>query len=60
MLSPPPSIFFFRHMIDRIYRITGAEDSSWKAERPASHPNHNSVNSVNTVSKQKSAFAPIW
>ena len=43
-------------MIDRIYRITVVGDSSWRVERPVSHPNPNSlnsVNSVNTVSKTK-------
>ena len=40
-------------MIDRIYRITVVGDLSWRAERSASHPNPNSVNSVNTVSKTK-------
>ena len=40
-------------MIDRIYRITVVGDSSWRVERPVSHPNPNSLNSVNTVSKAK-------
>ena len=43
-------------MINRIYRITVVGDSSWRVERPVSHPNPNSlnsVNSVNTVSKTK-------
>ena len=43
-------------MINRIYRITVVGDSSWRVERPVSHPDPNSlnsVNSVNTVSKTK-------
>ena len=46
-------VIFFRHRINRIYRITVVGDLSWRAECPASHPNRNSVNSVNTVSKTK-------